>query len=173
VADVAIGPFAEEVLFRGFLFLVLRRLGWSFWSAAAASSILFGLAHIQVVWGALLGGASSGAARYELLTAPGQYLMRVAVIAAGGLLFAWIADRWQSLWPAIGLHAAINFWSDLVWGEARLANHLAPESLLWSVASCASLAIVIALTLRRRAAPALPIESGRLAPGPFERRWSD
>jgi membrane protease YdiL (CAAX protease family) len=107
------------------------------------------------------------------LTAPGQYLMRVAVIAAGGLLFAWIADRWQSLWPAIGLHAAINFWSDLVWGEARLANHLAPESLLWSVASCASLAVVIALTLRRRAAPALPIESGRLAPGPFERRWSD
>ena len=41
------GPFAEELLFRGFLFgLLWRGAGWSPFASIVASSLLFGLAHL-------------------------------------------------------------------------------------------------------------------------------
>ena len=90
VGSVILGPFAEEVLFRGFLF---RRLhdasGWQPNAAIAASAALFGLAHIGT---------------------PGTNALDVVILAAGGWMFAWICYRWNSLWPAIGLHSFINLW---------------------------------------------------------------
>jgi len=43
-----IGPFAEELLFRGFLFtLLVRRAGWHVVPAMILSSLIFGLAHLR------------------------------------------------------------------------------------------------------------------------------
>jgi membrane protease YdiL (CAAX protease family) len=90
VGSVVLGPFAEEVLFRGYLFRQLHyACGWHPGAAIAASAALFGLAHI--------GTSGTGAAD-------------VVILAAGGWMFAWICYRWNSLWPAIGLHSFINLW---------------------------------------------------------------
>lgn len=93
---VLIGPFAEEVLFRGFLLRQLyRRCAWPPVAAIALSAVVFGLAHLSNI-DLISPGARSDAAN-ELLATVG-----------GGLLFAWIAYRWNSLWPAIGLHSGLN-----------------------------------------------------------------
>jgi membrane protease YdiL (CAAX protease family) len=90
VGSVILGPFAEEVLFRGFLFRRLHVVtGWPPARAIAASAALFGLAHIGT---------------------PGTTASDVLILAAGGWMFAWICYRWNSLWPPIGLHSFINLW---------------------------------------------------------------
>lgn len=115
VGSVILGPFAEEVLFRGFLF---RRLyeasGWQPNAAIAASAALFGLAHIGT---------------------PGTNAMDVAILAAGGWMFAWICYRWNSLWPAIGLHAFINLWWVLADAGPRVNAVLTSTGHLLSVAT--------------------------------------
>jgi membrane protease YdiL (CAAX protease family) len=131
-ADVLIGPFAEEVLFRGVLFLGLRRAGWSFVGAAVASALCFGVAHVIMPIGIL-------------------------ATAAGGLLFAWVVDRWGSLWPAIGLHAGLNLWSDLVWGEGLRGSVGGAATWFWALGSCATLALVIGLTMRLAPARREPV----------------
>lgn len=88
-----LGPFAEEVLYRGFLFQQLwLRARWPVWAAAFVSALMFALAH------------------HPDLTAIGPPTL---VTIAGGCLFAWVTWRWRSLWPAVALHGAINFWWDL------------------------------------------------------------
>jgi membrane protease YdiL (CAAX protease family) len=91
-----VGPFAEEVLFRGFLLRQLyRRCGWPPVWAIVASALAFGLAHLSNVdW---FGPGLISAVASEMLTTIG-----------GGLLFGWIAWRWDSIWPAIGLHSCLN-----------------------------------------------------------------
>ncbi|MCH8200156.1 MAG: CPBP family intramembrane metalloprotease [Chloroflexi bacterium] len=81
VLVVLVGPAAEEVFFRGFCFagLVGR---WGFWGAAAASSALFGLAHLDP---ALMGPAF-----------------------VSGFVFAWAYWRTGSLWPVVLAHTARN-----------------------------------------------------------------
>ena len=81
VLVVLVGPAAEEVFFRGFCFagLVGR---WGFWGAAAASSALFGLAHLDP---ALMGPAF-----------------------VSGFVFAWAYRRTGSLWPVVLAHIARN-----------------------------------------------------------------
>ena len=78
---VLVGPAAEEIFFRGFCFagLVGR---WGFWGAAAGSSALFGLAHLDP---ALMGPAF-----------------------VSGLVFAWVYWRTGSLWPVVLAHVARN-----------------------------------------------------------------
>jgi membrane protease YdiL (CAAX protease family) len=149
-ADVVLGPFAEEVLFRGLLFVGLRRIGWSFWPAATVSSVLFGVAHVRPVFQLLWGGSDSALALGQFELYWDAMFVRVAVNTGGGLLFAWVVEAFWSLWPAIGLHAAINFWSELIWGEAGLRGIVDGQSVLWSVASCASLAIAALLARRYR-----------------------
>jgi membrane protease YdiL (CAAX protease family) len=142
IGGVLLGPFAEEVLFRGLLFRQLHlRAGWTARRAMLVSALVFGLAHIGNV---RLGGVES------LVLAAGQ----VGATSAGGLLFAWIVYRWDSLWPAIGLHAFMNLWWDLSGAEAWAnqtqsgATALGPQ--LANVARLASVALAIALTLRHR-----------------------
>jgi len=85
-------PFIEETVSRGFAFHTLRRLGWPMWTAAAACALLTGVAHIE----------------------KGQTAMSIlglfVVTGVGCLTFCWLADRWQSLWFPLALHALMNFW---------------------------------------------------------------
>src|SRR6185436_709397 len=93
VGAVVVSPFAEEVLFRGWLFRQLtRHSGWSPVPALLVSSLMFGLAHVSNLTYVM--------EPWALATATSA--------AAAGLLFGWLAWRWDSLWPAIGLHACMN-----------------------------------------------------------------
>jgi membrane protease YdiL (CAAX protease family) len=113
-----VGPFAEELLFRGFLFGLLWRVaGWSVGWSILASSVLFGVAHET----------------------------NVIPLAGGGAVLAWTAYRWGSLWPAIALHGCMNLWWDLANGEhARPA--LGPD--LMSAAQLLSVTLAILISLR-------------------------
>lgn len=110
VADVLLGPFAEEVLFRGLLFRQLyRRARRHPLRAMVVSALVFGGAHVvNTNWS--LGPAGLQAAAAVVGTA-----------TLGGLLFAWVAYRWDSIWPAIGLHAGLNLAWDLTQGDAGRA----------------------------------------------------
>ena len=87
-----IGPFAEEILFRGLLVGHLIAIaGWRPAPAVILSAVLFTLAH----------------------TIGGSDLPMLGSILAGGLVFGWLFVRWQSIWPAVSLHALINFYWDV------------------------------------------------------------
>jgi membrane protease YdiL (CAAX protease family) len=124
VGSVVLGPFAEEVLFRGFLF---RRLildaRWSPQAAIVASAALFGLAHLGT---------------------PGQGFFDLLILGAGGVAFAWICYRWDSLWPAIGLHSFINFWWVLCDSGPQSSARLV------SVGHLLSIAVALIMTRRPR-----------------------
>ena len=78
---IVVAPVVEELFFRGFAFPALRpQLG--LWGAAAASALLFGLAHISL--GLLLPTASLG------------------------LLLVYVYVRTGSLWSSILLHSSFN-----------------------------------------------------------------
>jgi membrane protease YdiL (CAAX protease family) len=102
VAEVLLGPFAEEVLFRGVLFRQLyRRAGRRVVRAMIVSALVFGFAHLASIDLSLL--------HWNLQ----QVWVLVGEATLGGLLFAWLTYRWNSLWPAIAVHAALNLSWDL------------------------------------------------------------
>jgi membrane protease YdiL (CAAX protease family) len=126
VGTVLLGPFAEEVLFRGFLFKqLLARARWPLAWAIGASAVVFALAHVRSLDHELIGQLTllqiAGDQREFVRMSLGiesrsaiDLLLRVGatilVLAPGGALFAWIVYRFGSLWPAVGLHACLNFW---------------------------------------------------------------
>jgi membrane protease YdiL (CAAX protease family) len=161
-----IGPFAEELLFRGFLFgLLWRGAGWSIAASILASSLLFGLAHVPNADFDLLimlrgpgpdGYVTSGGVVVQLVSGTTRWWQHVsyrgpAILAtalplvAGGAVLAWIAYRWGSLWPAVALHACMNLWWDATRGEHTVP---APGLDLMSIAQLTSVALAIGLTLR-------------------------
>jgi uncharacterized protein len=79
--SVLMAPIAEEILFRGLLFDALRRR-WPFWPVALVTAVLFALTH------------------RSLLTIPALTVLGVAL--------AWLRARFDSLYPAITLHALNN-----------------------------------------------------------------
>jgi membrane protease YdiL (CAAX protease family) len=120
-----VGPFAEEILFRGFLFRQLRRwAGIAFWIAAVLSSLVFAYGHLYQ--------------GHTLLTS----LEAAGVTFGGGILFCWLTERWGNLWPAIVVHAGL----DLVWMVFQLGDN-AVGDLVANVARLAALAVAIAGTL--------------------------
>ena len=99
-----LAPFAEEVLFRGYMFGQLyRRARWGFWPSALIPSALFALGHAYQAGGALeLAGI-------------------FAVTGLGGLLGCWLFVRWNgNLWIVFGLHCLMNLWWE-VFGVAETA----------------------------------------------------
>lgn len=137
-----LGPFAEEVLYRGFLFQQLwHRARWPVWAAALGSALVFALAHHPNLDETLVLGLlhNNLGERLAVIGPP------TLVTVAGGCLFAWVTWRWQSLWPAIALHGAINFWWDL-------APH-SPGSLVAGSTQGIALALVVMLTWRLTSAP--------------------
>ena len=108
VLSVGVGcflaPFAEEVLFRGYMFGQLyRRARWGFWLSALIPSALFALGHAYQAGGPLeLAGI-------------------FAVTGFGGLLGCWLYLRWNgNLWIVFGLHSLMNLWWE-VFGVADTA----------------------------------------------------
>jgi len=84
--------FAEEWLFRGFLFGILfRKLGWGFIPASAIGALFFGLGHIYQ------GSTIAETAGIFLIT------------AVGAAWFAWLYVEWNNnLWVPVFLHVLMN-----------------------------------------------------------------
>jgi membrane protease YdiL (CAAX protease family) len=143
VGSALLGPFAEELLFRGLLFRQLvSRAGWSVMASLVVSSLAFGLAHVRNIDLGILTALRFG--WFPLI------LNSALPYAAGGAVFAWLTYRWNSLWPAIALHGLMNFWWDLTTGEhVQLDFHLD----FMSVAQALSVALAVALTLRATPSP--------------------
>jgi membrane protease YdiL (CAAX protease family) len=89
-----IAPFAEEVVFRGFLFRQLyRRARLGFWVASLFPSVLFAAAHLY-----------QSSDLKELLGI-------VAITGTGSIMFCWLFMKWKdNVWPVFGLHAGMNLW---------------------------------------------------------------
>lgn len=82
----------EEFFFRGFAFLLLRRVT-SPRFAAAFSAVVFALYHVSILQGWF---------------APALYALAMAGLAAGGLLFEWLDSRSDALLPSYLVHMAAN-----------------------------------------------------------------
>lgn len=87
LGGVLLGPLAEEVFFRGFLFRMMRRR-LSLWPAVGLSSVIFALAHFQD-------------------TIEGTLLLFVAFFPLG-MFLAWIFERRGSLLAPVACHAGFN-----------------------------------------------------------------
>ena len=134
--NAIIGPLAEELLFRGFLFgLLVSLAGWRVSVAIVTSAIMFGMSHVRdadMVITALmrgpdlLGYAITSRGPQVLSIQSGtelwfgflaervpSLLARAVPLACGGAALAWITWRWRSLWPAIILHGLMNLWWEL------------------------------------------------------------
>ena len=129
-----ISPLAEELLFRGFAFGQIRRhAGWRFWPAALTTAIVFGLGHIGIHQD------------------PGQALGVFLITGVGGILFAWIYERWHfNLWAPFWLHCLMNLnWQIFDVGESAFAGWL-PTALQFTV-----VVFAIVLTLVKDRIPLL------------------
>ncbi|HXT70688.1 MAG TPA: CPBP family intramembrane glutamic endopeptidase [Vicinamibacterales bacterium] len=125
LGSALLGPFAEELLFRGFLFGLLWRIaGWPPSAAIAMSALLFGGAH----------------------------QMEVFPMIAGGVVLGWVAYRWNSLWPAVAMHGCMNLWWDLSLGNSLARAPVNPD--LMSTAQVISVALAVGMTLRCTASSA-------------------
>jgi membrane protease YdiL (CAAX protease family) len=137
-----IAPFAEEVLFRGYLFRQLyQRARWPFWLAMIAPSVLFALEHAYQARGAL------------------DLLGVFAITGTGSLLFCWVFRRWQyNLWAPFFVHAAMNFWWELF-----AVDETALGGVFANAARIATVVIAVVLTLfKDRIWPRLAIEDANL-----------
>ncbi|HEV8254540.1 MAG TPA: CPBP family intramembrane glutamic endopeptidase [Vicinamibacteria bacterium] len=150
-----VSPFAEEVLFRGYLFRQLyRRAGWSLAAATAVSALAFGLSHAPVV-----------------AAGPGVVVAaELLVTTAGGALFAWLFARWgDNLWVPIGLHGGMNLWWDVFAVDNTAigglpANAVRGLTVVFAVVVAVLFPRRLAEALRRRAAvPAALAPVGGLA----------
>jgi membrane protease YdiL (CAAX protease family) len=91
-----LSPIVEEIEFRGFGVLQLKnRTGWPFWIVVWPSALLCGYGHVEQ------GGTS--------LESAGLFFF----LTAGGVTFAWLAQRWQNLWVPVALHVCMNLWWEL------------------------------------------------------------
>jgi membrane protease YdiL (CAAX protease family) len=137
VAAGIAGTFAEEVGFRGFLFLQFRRwVALPFWVAAIASSALFGLAH------------------YGQGHTVATSLAAASVTFLGGVLFCWLTERSGNLWAAIFLHAGFN----VVWTVFKLGDN-AVGNLSANLARLTAVATLIVITVAWTQRASLPGQS--------------
>jgi membrane protease YdiL (CAAX protease family) len=103
----------------------LRRwIGVPFWLAALISSLLFGAAHF-----------SQGSTLAESLAAMG-------ITMAGGFLFCWAAERWQSLWLGITMHIGLN----VVWALFSAGDN-AVGGMAGNIARLAAVVVALGGTL--------------------------
>jgi uncharacterized protein len=84
---VVIGPFAEELFYRGMLFPALRRR-LPLWPAMGLSGVLFGISHLQ--------------------TTLQGYLLVLIIIIPLGMFLAWIYERRGTLVVPVLAHAVFN-----------------------------------------------------------------
>jgi membrane protease YdiL (CAAX protease family) len=121
-----IAPFAEEVLFRGYLFRQLyQRAKMGFWLSAIIPSVLFAAGHAyQSTHFAELAGI-------------------FAITSVGSVLLCWLYQRWNyNLWVIVALHSAMNLW----W-EVFAVDDTALGGWLANGARFTTVAIAILLTI--------------------------
>ncbi len=142
---VLLAPVCEEVVFRGWLLSALRARLRDAWAVALAG-LLFACMHLDPV--------------------------RFAALWALGTLFAWLALRAGSVWPAVLAHA-VNNGLGLALAAAASRAGGAPRSRAAALAVAPASASMLALAalalwglaaLYRRATPAPPLLSQRLVP---------
>lgn len=134
LASVLFGPFAEEVLFRGYLFLQLyRRAQWSLRSAITATALVFGLVRLRNM-----------RTERDLW----RLLAEVLITGLGGAFFAWLLVRWDNnLWVPIGMHVFMNLWWEIfAVDRTAIGNWIANAARISAVAA----AVVITLQKTRR-----------------------
>lgn len=97
--------FAEEIIFRAFLFgLLYRKAGWGLAPATLFDGIVFGAIHV-----------------YQGDTAAEAAMIFVAS-GAGAIWFSWLFKEWNwNLWIPIFLHFFMNFW----WSGFEMADNAA------------------------------------------------
>ncbi len=103
-----ISPFAEELLYRGFAFGMLRRVaGMGFWPSAILPALFFGWGHFDQA--------------NDLFST----VMTLGLTGGGALLFAWLFEKWGGIWVPLGLHVMINFaWNLFAVGDGAFAGTL-------------------------------------------------
>ncbi|MCC8249348.1 CPBP family intramembrane glutamic endopeptidase [Saccharothrix luteola] len=84
-----VAPLAEEVLFRGVLWRALEHLGWNRWVVFVATSLVFSIAHLELLRTPLL----------LVLSIP----IGLARLLTGNLLASVVAHQVNNLLPAIAL----------------------------------------------------------------------
>lgn len=84
-----VAPLAEEVVFRGVLWRGLEHLGWNRWVVFAVTSLVFSVAHLELLRTPLL----------LVLSIP----IGLARVFTGNLLASVVAHQVNNLLPAIGL----------------------------------------------------------------------
>ncbi|MBO6513805.1 MAG: CPBP family intramembrane metalloprotease [Phycisphaerales bacterium] len=92
----------EEVFFRAFMFgFLVQAARCPMWTSAVITGVVFGLAHIDIT-------------PEEGQSILGQLNAWNAMIALGGVMFAWIyyLSKWN-LWLVIALHIGMNVWWDM------------------------------------------------------------
>ena len=139
VVGCFLAPFAEEVLFRSFMFRQLYRLArLGFWLSSLIPSVLFGLGHLyqsNAFW---------------------ESIGIFTITGLGSVLFCWIFLRWQdNLWAIFGLHSLMNLW----W-EVFAVDQTAMGGWRANVARLLTVGIAILLTIYKdRIWKPLPIEA--------------
>jgi membrane protease YdiL (CAAX protease family) len=124
---VLLAPITEEILFRGLLFRQLyQRAGRPLLRAMLVSALAFACAHLTPA---------------DFRVSPVTPLAgQVAMTTIVGMVLAWLVYRWDSVWPAIGMHACLNLSWELY--GTGLADGLRPFPL-----RAASIGLAILLTL--------------------------
>ncbi|MEV4028205.1 CPBP family intramembrane glutamic endopeptidase [Actinosynnema sp. NPDC050801] len=84
-----VAPLAEEVVFRGVLWRAFEHLGWNRWVVFAATSVVFSLAHLELLRTPLL----------LVLSIP----IGLARLLTGNLLASIVAHQVNNLLPAVAL----------------------------------------------------------------------
>lgn len=134
-----VAPFAEEILFRSFMFRQLyRRARLGFWPSALIPSVLFSLGHL-----------------YQS-DDPWELIGISAITGLGSLFFCWVFTRWQdNLWAIFGLHSLMNLW----W-EVFAVDDTALGGWLANAARFLVIGLVIVMTIYKdRIWKPLPIEA--------------
>lgn len=135
VWPAVVGPFTEELFYRGLAMgLLMRAAGWRFLPAALWPALFFGLAHL---WQG---------------SDPAETAGVVAITGLGGLLFGWLFVRWgYALWPPVLLHVGMNaLWTVFALGDTAVGGTLG------NVLRAATIVLAVGLTLWLAPRPTRP-----------------
>jgi len=156
IRGVIRAPIMEEGLYRGLLVgVVASVIGWSgfrFWVNALIAAALFASVHVDWTVDAALRGWPT-----------------LLVTGLGGLWYAWLLARWQSLWVPMILHAGMN----LGWMLASASGGAGGGGLAENLLRAGTIVIATLWTIRRT--PRQPSSNDDAAPDHQSRRdptWS-
>jgi membrane protease YdiL (CAAX protease family) len=91
-----------------------------------------------------------GAGHFDQGSSIADSLMNSGITFAGGMMFCWLVERWESVWPGFIIHAGLN----VVWTLYTLGDN-AVGGTVGNLARLATVAVAIAGTamLTRRPVP--------------------